>query len=1019
MQPLKLFQELSTRQRLFAFVLVFSGIIVLITLWSVGVIASLVVVTLILGILILTKNIWLPDNHGNTTIRRLSLGIVLTVGGTFPFWNSPVSTIVLKPIIGILAQYLPQIKDLAAVNGSPSIAVLLFTLVGVFIVNYNMRDRTAMGIHHSPIDIEFPERDYQTRLRSFCKILKRNLEELNRETNWSEEHFTPIDAEVEIYSKSQRKRRITDLLSALKASPQTKVYLVLGDPGSGKSVALRKLCSELLDEVDITGKVPIYVNLREWEIKEKWSESKPPTQEQLYCFVVENLKSRGDLFSNEFIDKYFRKMFEHGRLFFILDSFDEIPSVMDVDESSWLIDSLSLCLYRFLASATDSGGVLASRIFRKPTHNFSAEVALEIRPFSENQILWRFKKNIDYDAKLEKLLFRDRQEFLPIARNPFTASLIINYAKKHDYKLPNNQSELYSSYVFERLESSRKFKESLKGLNEQDVLDSITEIAYFMFTNPKYGLEAPQKELANALTDLSTDAIIDILCFIRLGRVGKGEDKLFSFVHRRFNEFLVARKLIKDNSLIPKDSIPTDSRWRDSLVLFCEVSGEKEASELANSCWLEIKKVKDEKLTLSDPTYLRAIHSLRFLKDAFRTRTEIITPFQSELTEFIINQISSNNLLESKLSIESVGLIDHQNTDKAVRIALDLNNPWISENAIRSCRHLPALSDQLEARLKNYILKIRILGLLKRKDELRFSFTLSDGFKRISNFFENSVTDCYLCILGVILVTIASPLLGISILIIPYFGVELLNNWAKYSKLGRRQKLNDSTKDRIFERVGRILLGGLGLDFMMRIQIAVIIAILLTNPANQTPMIFNYIMSNDKAIVVFRIFLITGAALIAPWFHIFVLLQNVRYLTKKRILEMLTSIGIGTALMAILYVIVSELISEEMMKLIAQYVIVCGGLIFAIITFRALTYSLVDHFWLTKLKLPVKIERKEIANMLEKLKSPYGRRQLVLKLEPKSIQVTGNWANNEIPNYQDEASTLLAQLEERWLGFER
>lgn len=53
-------------------------------------------------------------------------------------------------------------------------------------------------------------------------------------------------------------------------------------------------------------------------------------------------------------------MFENGRFFFVLDSFDEIPSVLDVDESSWLIDRLSSILYNFLAGAHESRGFILS-----------------------------------------------------------------------------------------------------------------------------------------------------------------------------------------------------------------------------------------------------------------------------------------------------------------------------------------------------------------------------------------------------------------------------------------------------------------------------------------------------------------------------------------------------------------------------------------------------------------------------------------------------------------------------------
>ncbi|MFN2284515.1 MAG: hypothetical protein ACK2UQ_08835, partial [Anaerolineae bacterium] len=97
---------------------------------------------------------------------------------------------------------------------------------------------------------------------------------------------------------------------------------------------------------------------------------------------------------NEFLDLYFNRMMEHGRFFIVLDSFDEIPAVLDTDNSSELIDKLSDVLYRFLAGSHESRGILASRIFRKPTQSFQAGTTLELRPFTESKIIETFNKSL-------------------------------------------------------------------------------------------------------------------------------------------------------------------------------------------------------------------------------------------------------------------------------------------------------------------------------------------------------------------------------------------------------------------------------------------------------------------------------------------------------------------------------------------------------------------------------------------------------------------------------------------------
>lgn len=52
-------------------------------------------------------------------------------------------------------------------------------------------------------------------------------------------------------------------------------------------------------------------------------------------------------------------------------------------------------MFKFLKGARqrEAQGILASRLFRKPTHEFQTDVTLEIRPFTE-QKLFRLLKTM-------------------------------------------------------------------------------------------------------------------------------------------------------------------------------------------------------------------------------------------------------------------------------------------------------------------------------------------------------------------------------------------------------------------------------------------------------------------------------------------------------------------------------------------------------------------------------------------------------------------------------------------------
>lgn len=141
------------------------------------------------------------------------------------------------------------IKISAPVENETALLVIFWTFFIIATLLLGRINRTAMGVHSGRGDSEFQERNFLDRSSSFCQELRQRLETINRETDWNENLFTPIEAEVEVNIRGKHKKNYTDLLKCLKKTRRgSDVFLVLGDPGAGKSVALRKLCFELLKE---------------------------------------------------------------------------------------------------------------------------------------------------------------------------------------------------------------------------------------------------------------------------------------------------------------------------------------------------------------------------------------------------------------------------------------------------------------------------------------------------------------------------------------------------------------------------------------------------------------------------------------------------------------------------------------------------------------------------------------------------------------------------------------------------
>ena len=335
-----------------------------------------------------------------------------------------------------------------------------------------------MKVLHRSKDEELKEKNFTERSEMFCKTLCQWLEEINRETNWNEDQFTPLEAEVEMDNGGKRKKKYGDLIKCLKSNRRHgTVYLVLGSPGSGKSVSMRKLCLDLLKESRKTKKIPVYINLKEWN--EEWDLDHMPEKKDLIVFIRKTFEAKADFSTESFLDEYFKRMLDDGRWYFVFDSFDEMPCLMGKKNCQELIDGISALLYQFMTGPNQSGGVVASRLYKAPSAAVGASVTLKIQEFSDIKIKTMLKKYLIHYEDVTKLLFGGREDLVTLCRNPFYLALLSNYIADKGTVLPKNQMELYHSFIDGRL---RKCSGKLEkeDLDESEVYRAAKELASFM-----------------------------------------------------------------------------------------------------------------------------------------------------------------------------------------------------------------------------------------------------------------------------------------------------------------------------------------------------------------------------------------------------------------------------------------------------------------------------------------------------------------------------------------------------------
>jgi energy-coupling factor transporter ATP-binding protein EcfA2 len=371
-----------------------------------------------------------------------------------------------------------------------------------------------------------------------------------------------------------------ELLDAYKAIAEHRRLMVIGEPGSGKSVLLKHLAwSYGQGELDWLADRPVVVLLELYRLSDADLDE------------TKLLQALADTFSrNQFpnAEQFVQQMLKRGTLMLLLDGLDEV--------SSDIRQSVVQALRDFLKTYRECRVVITCR-----TAVYSGEFTdiadrkLEVVEFTDQQIQ-RFLKAWETDLKQARksvgqlmAALRERPLILKLARNPLLLTLVAYLYAEPGFVLPRSRADFYQEstrilldqrefkgddeYRFNRYEANEKrrvlehlalyIQEHRSELSDRRSLPAATVRTQIKQVLPS--LDIAEEEAGSVLAEIIERSGL-------LMEIDGGDRCLFP--HLTLQEFFAATALKENEAILIERFRADPAAWREVVKLWCSLAND-------------------------------------------------------------------------------------------------------------------------------------------------------------------------------------------------------------------------------------------------------------------------------------------------------------------------------------------------------------------------------------------------------------------------------------------------------------
>jgi hypothetical protein len=454
------------------------------------------------------------------------------------------------------------------------------------------------------------QRRYQRKM--FADHIDGEIRILNSKEVWNDNRFTDLEAHVEaeiekrrffrIRSTKQSGIRLQKSLSKAIEKSTFRLVLLEGDPGSGKSVALRHVAQVMARKAhksrNLKTRIPLYVNLKYLQR----TPATPINRSLIEDFVIKNINRIGDRDIDEFISNEFDRGLQEGTWLFLFDSFDEIPEILSSTGSDELIRQYAEAIRDFLHGMNQCKGILASREYKGP--RFLGWPMFRILPLTSVRrldLIRRTGLSNEIQRAISNGLALASADFRVMASNPMFLNLVCEYMNKR--KIPEFPTHIYM--VFEEYIQKRLIRDEERllqkfGKTPNEVKAAAEKIAFCMTSDQGLGLVPTIEQLRQSTLNLGLglgndfDTYINCLSYIKIAKleeVHDQPDRTFTFSHRRFQEYFATSTVMRYPDKVSIDELITNGRWRETAVVIMQTKDESQLKEMLNTIYVKLREV--------------------------------------------------------------------------------------------------------------------------------------------------------------------------------------------------------------------------------------------------------------------------------------------------------------------------------------------------------------------------------------------------------------------------------------------